>query len=58
MYGPGRLSQPKTAEIAGATRHELLEALTRVRISPFQTSPELLARETGRGSLPSLMRAD
>ena len=44
----GLLSQSKAAEVAGVTRHELLEALSRFKVSPFQTSPEQLAHELGR----------
>jgi predicted HTH domain antitoxin len=39
-YDLGLLSQSKAAEVAGVTRHELLEALNRFKVSPFQTSPE------------------
>jgi predicted HTH domain antitoxin len=47
-YELGLLSQSKAAEVAGVTRHELLEALSRFKVSPFQTSPEQLAQELGR----------
>jgi predicted HTH domain antitoxin len=47
-YELGLLSQTKAAEVAGLTRHELLEALSRFTVSPCQTSPEQLAQELGR----------
>jgi predicted HTH domain antitoxin len=48
-YELGLLSQAKAAEVAGVTRHELLEALSRFKVSPFQTSPDQLAQELSRG---------
>ena len=47
-YELGLLSQSKAAEVAGVTRHELLDALNRFKVSPFQTSPNQLAEELGR----------
>jgi predicted HTH domain antitoxin len=47
-YELGLLSQSKAAEVAGVTRHELLDALRRLKVSPFQTAPEQLADELGR----------
>ena len=47
-YEVGLLSQSKAAEVAGVTRHELFEALSRFKLSPFQISPEQLAQELGR----------
>ena len=47
-YEMGSLSQSKAAEVAGVTRHERLDALSRFRVSPFQTSPDQLAHELGR----------
>ena len=47
-YELGLLSQAKAAEVAGVTRHELLEALSRFKVSPFQTSPDQLAQELSR----------
>ncbi len=47
-YEIGVLSQSNAAEVAGVTRHEFLEALSRFKFSPFQTSPEQLAQELGR----------
>ncbi len=44
----GLLSQSRAAEVAGVTRHELLEALRRFKVSPVQTSPEQLAQPLGR----------
>jgi predicted HTH domain antitoxin len=48
-YELGLLSQAKAAEVAGVTRHELLAALSRFKVSPFQTSPDQLAQELSRG---------
>jgi predicted HTH domain antitoxin len=48
-YELGLVSQSKGAEVAGVTRHEFLEALSRFRVSPFQTTPEELAEELARG---------
>lgn len=36
------ISQAKAAEIAGVSRQEFLEALTRFNVSPFQVTPEEL----------------
>ena len=47
-YELGMLSQSKAAEVAGVTRHDLLDALRRFKASPFQTSPDQLADELGR----------
>jgi len=47
-YELGLLSQSKAAEVAGVTRYELLESLSRFKVSPFQTSPEQLAQELSR----------
>jgi predicted HTH domain antitoxin len=47
-YELGVLSQSKAAEVAGVTRHEFLETLTRFRVSPFQTTPEELTDELSR----------
>lgn len=47
-YELGLLSQSKAAEVAGVTRHELLDALSRFEVSPFQTSPGQLAHELSR----------
>jgi len=35
-YELGLLSQSKAAEVAGVSRHALLEALNRFKVSPFQ----------------------
>lgn len=45
----GLVSQSKAAEVAGVTRHEFLEALARLKVSPFQTTPDQLAEELTRG---------
>ncbi len=47
-YELGLLSQAKAAEVAGVSRHELLEALSRFKVSPFQASPDQLAQELSR----------
>ena len=47
-YEMEMISQSKAVEIAGVSRHEFLEALSRFKVSPFQVSPEELAEELGR----------
>jgi predicted HTH domain antitoxin len=44
-YELGTISQSKAAELAGVSRQEFLEALNRFKVSPFQVTPEELARE-------------
>ncbi|WP_017661860.1 UPF0175 family protein [Baaleninema simplex] len=39
------LSQGKAAEVAGLTRAEFIEELSRYRVSPFQTDLETLREE-------------
>ena len=39
-YEVGKITQSKAAEIAGVSRHDLLEALNQFGISPFQAAPE------------------
>jgi hypothetical protein len=34
------LSQSKAAEVAGVTRHEFLNGLSRFKVSLFQTTPD------------------
>ena len=41
----GQLSQSKAAAIAGISRHEFLQALSRFNVSPFQVSEDELARD-------------
>ncbi len=48
-YELGMVSQSKAAEVAGVTRHEFLEALARLKVSPFQTTPDQLTEELTRG---------
>lgn len=48
-YEVGTLSQSKAAEIAGVSRQAFLEALIRFKVSPFQTTPDELAKELARG---------
>jgi len=48
-YELGMVSQSKAAEVAGVTRHEFLEALGRLKVSPFQTSPDQLTEELAHG---------
>lgn len=45
----GMVSQSKAAEIAGISRQAFLQALNRFEVSPFQTTPEELIEEVGRG---------
>ncbi|MCI0391380.1 MAG: UPF0175 family protein [Acidobacteria bacterium] len=44
-YEVGKISQGKAAEIAGLSRAEFLEALSRFQVSPFQYSSEELSEE-------------
>lgn len=48
-YEIGRISQSKAAELAGVSRREFLDALSRYEVSPFQVTPQELAEEIGRG---------
>ena len=48
-YEVGMVSQSKAAEIAGISRQAFLQALDRFDVSPFQTTPEELTEEVGRG---------
>ena len=48
-YEVGMVSQSKAAEIAGISRQAFLQALNRFEVSPFQTTPEELIEEVGRG---------
>ena len=48
-YELGTISQSKAAELAGVSRQEFLEALHRFKVSPFQVTPEELAREAADG---------
>ena len=47
-YELGQLSQGKAAEVAGLTRAEFIEALSRFRVSPFQYTAEELAEDLAR----------
>ena len=44
-YELGMISQGKAAELAGVSRQKFLVALHRFKVSPFQVTPEELARE-------------
>ena len=44
-YEIGMVSQSKAAELAGVSRQAYLEALNRFKVSPFQATPEELAKE-------------
>jgi predicted HTH domain antitoxin len=44
-YELGQLSQGKAAEVAGLTRWEFINALSRFQVSPFQYSAAELAEE-------------
>jgi predicted HTH domain antitoxin len=48
-YEIGEVSQGRAAEIAGVSRQEILAALGRYRVSPFQYTPEEVLEEAGRG---------
>ena len=41
-YELGMVSQSKAAEIAGVSRHDFLEALSRCKVSPFQETSDQL----------------
>lgn len=47
-YEVGQLSQGKAAEVAGLTRAEFIEALSRFQVSPFQYTAEELAEDLAR----------
>ncbi|MCA9432506.1 MAG: UPF0175 family protein [Candidatus Omnitrophica bacterium] len=47
-YELGKISQEKASEIAGLNRVEFLEACSRMKVSPFQTTLEELEREASR----------
>ena len=47
-YELGQLSQGKAAEVAGLTRTEFIEALSRFQVSPFQYTAEELAEDLAR----------
>jgi predicted HTH domain antitoxin len=47
-YEVGQLSQGKAAEVAGLTRAEFIEALSRFQVSPFQYTAEELAEDLSR----------
>lgn len=44
-YELGRLSQGKAAEVAGLSRSAFIEALSRFKVSPMQTSEAELNKE-------------
>ena len=44
-YELGMISQSKASELAGVSRQKFLVALNRFKVSPFQVTPEELARE-------------
>ncbi|MCP4679826.1 MAG: UPF0175 family protein [Deltaproteobacteria bacterium] len=47
-YEAGMISQSKGAEIAGVSRQEFLDALSRFKVSPFQVTSEQLTEELAR----------
>ncbi|MBM4327419.1 MAG: UPF0175 family protein [Deltaproteobacteria bacterium] len=47
-YEIGLVSQSKAAELAGVSRESFLEALSRLRVSPFQQTPDELSEELTR----------
>ena len=47
-YELGQLSQGKATEVAGLTRAELIEALSRFQVSLFQCTAEELAEDLAR----------
>ena len=44
-YEFGMITQSKASELAGVSRQKFLVALNRFKVSPFQVTPEELARE-------------
>ena len=46
-YEMGWISQGKGAEIAGVSRAEFIDLLTRFRVSPFQYTEQEVAEELG-----------
>ena len=44
-YELRRLSQSKAAEIAGISRREFIDVLSRYQVSPFQITPDELMKE-------------
>ena len=44
-YELGRLSQGKAAEVAGLSRADFIEALSRFKVSPIQITGEEIKRE-------------
>ena len=47
-YELEQVSQGKAAEIAGLTRADFIQALSRYQVSPFQITPEELVAEVNR----------
>lgn len=47
-YELGQLSQGKAAEVAGLSRAEFIEALSRFQVSPFQYTAKDLAEDLAR----------
>ncbi len=47
-YELGQLSQGKAAEVAGLTRAEFINTLSRYQVSPFQYTAEELAEDLAR----------
>lgn len=45
LYEVARLSQGKAAELAGLSRSEFIDALSKYRVSPFQYSAPEVERE-------------
>lgn len=48
-YELGEVSQGRAAEIAGLSRQELLAALGRYAVTPFQYTPDEVLEEAGSG---------
>ena len=47
-YELGKLSQAKAAELAGLSRHDFIQALSRFKVSPFQETAKELAEGLAR----------
>jgi predicted HTH domain antitoxin len=47
-YEIGMVSQSRASELAGVSRQEFLDSLSRFKVSPFQVTPAELAEELAR----------
>ncbi len=47
-YEMGKISQEEAAKLAGLSRYDFIEALSRFKVSPFQYSKEEIEKEIGK----------